>query len=405
MERELIKCQECKRSLVKFLSTYFLNIQTHLLPQQTLGVVGGFDSPIIGTAWFVTGNQKAQPNPQFTSNTEETDTRLWLHICRTRYSRIFIMSPDTHMYNIGLPLDSKQRKEIVVQISRVSSRELKLLKLRSLLSALQNDPDLAHIEPAILPQVSQALYVSTWCDYVSFFSQMGKLHFYGTSIGTLRSITGRSNVHTPGTLADTGIEGGEYIRGFLAFMRLVGTKNIHLPLTHPHLTLTCFNSSLRTQLYCNNIRPGSKTCDSALGIESHSRTSPFHRTRLSYCTGQGLAESYICGVRQIRTQCLQPITNYGWDVSDSKLTMVWDTPENTQAIQNRVSLLLKGCKCVTGCTTRRCSCKKNERAAGCQCRNCSNTGIQMTSENTSELAEIAVEEEISTSKDVTETNC
>ena len=50
---------------------------------------------------------------------------------------------------------------------------------------------------------------------------------------------------------------------------------------------------------------------------------------------------------------LKPITDYGWTLSDNKLAFLWDTPENMETIRQRVHLLLKGCRCVTGCTTRR----------------------------------------------------
>ena len=65
---------------------------------------------------------------------------------------------------------------------------------------------------------------------------------------------------------------------------------------------------------------------------------------------------------------LQPITEYGWTISDNKLTVVWDTPRNMQAIRDRVNLLLKGCKCVTCCTTKRCGCKRKNThcSEGCQ---------------------------------------
>ena len=49
---------------------------------------------------------------------------------------------------------------------------------------------------------------------------------------------------------------------------------------------------------------------------------------------------------------------------------------NLQAVRERVSLLLRGCKCATGCSTGRCGCKKSNRqcSEGCQCKNCSNVG-------------------------------
>ena len=65
---------------------------------------------------------------------------------------------------------------------------------------------------------------------------------------------------------------------------------------------------------------------------------------------------------------LHSITNYGWTLNDDKLSFVWDTPANLEAICGRVNLLLRGCKCVIGCSTGRCGCKRKgkEYAEGCQ---------------------------------------
>ena len=96
----LLHCRECKRSLVKFLSEYFLNnIHTYLQDNHILYVAGGFDGPLTDTAWYVQGNSRRQPDPAYTCNAEETDTRIWLHLKQTTYRRILLLSPDTD----GLP--------------------------------------------------------------------------------------------------------------------------------------------------------------------------------------------------------------------------------------------------------------------------------------------------------------
>ena len=76
-----------------------------------------------------------------------------------------------------------------------------------------------------------------------------------------------------------------------------------------------------------------------------------------------------------------------------------DTPENLQTVRDRVHVLLKGCKYVTGCETKRCSCK--ERAVhcseGCQCINCRNVPVHVSRNediHMSELDEVALEEHI-----------
>ena len=59
-----------------------------------------------------------------------------------------------------------------------------------------------------------------------------------------------------------------------------------------------------------------------------------------------------------KTMVLKPITENGWTIENTKLGAVWDTEENMQLVQERVNLLLRGCKCVTGCKNRVCGCKR-----------------------------------------------
>ena len=53
---------------------------------------------------------------------------------------------------------------------------------------------------------------------------------------------------------------------------------------------------------------------------------------------------------------------------------MWDVPENIQKVKERVEYVLSGCKCKTGCGTRRCKCRKSGRSCGpgCQCHGCVN---------------------------------
>ena len=34
------------------------------------------------------------------------------------------------------------------------------------------------------------------------------------------------------------------------------------------------------------------------------------------------------------TMTLEPITHHGWNITDEKLTVVWDTPQNIQAVRD-----------------------------------------------------------------------
>jgi len=74
------------------------------------------------------------------------------------------LSLDTDVYNSGLPLQCTTDKKIIVQVSAVSSRQTKFLNLTELVRAVRCDPDLAGIDPSILPQILQTLYVVSGCD-------------------------------------------------------------------------------------------------------------------------------------------------------------------------------------------------------------------------------------------------
>ena len=94
---------------------------------------------------------------------------------------------------------------------------------------------------------------------------------------------------------------------------------------------------------------------------------------------------------------LKPITENDWTTENTKLCVVWDTEENMQLVRERVNLLLRGCKCVTGCKNRVCGCKrKNSNCTeGCQCINCDNE--VSPAEESDELSVIALEEEVQSS--------
>ena len=88
----------------------------------------------------------------------------------------FYHHADTDTYHIGLPLLTPT-DQVMVQISKLD-KELKLLNLQSLSDALKRDPDLAHIPESAIPQTIQTLFVATGCDFVSFFSGLGKPNFF-----------------------------------------------------------------------------------------------------------------------------------------------------------------------------------------------------------------------------------
>ena len=196
-----LNCRKCKRGLVIWIGEYLLsNVGQHLQPTQALYVAGAFSGVLTNSAWYVLGSNEAQPDPSFSCNAEKTDTRLWLHARKSSYNRILILSPDTDIYHVGLPLKWVTQKEIMIQISAINSRQLKLLNLNGLIQALCNDPDQAHIDRALLPQVQQTLYVVSGCDYISFFSEICKATFFKYYYQYASFISSGTDPLTPGIL-------------------------------------------------------------------------------------------------------------------------------------------------------------------------------------------------------------
>ena len=198
------------------------HMHSYLSSHQKFYVAGAFADHLANTCWFVEGNSSPQPDPVYSCNAEETDTMIWLHAKKTHCNKILVLSPDTEVYMIGLPLQCTQDKDIIVQISDMNSRELKLLYMKRLRAVLSNSPDLANVAEATHSKVLQTLFVVTGCDYVSFFSGLGKATFLRCFFQHAEFITGESQ-YTQGSLSDTQLDNDAHKQGFLAFLRLIGT--------------------------------------------------------------------------------------------------------------------------------------------------------------------------------------
>ena len=133
----VLHCRKCKRTLVCFLAQFMLkHINSHLSSHHKFYVAGAFAEHLANTSWFVEGSNSPQPDPVYSCNAEETDTMLWLHAKRTQCDKVLVLSPDTDVYMIGLPLQCTLDKDIIVQISDLNSRELRLLLcMRRLITA------------------------------------------------------------------------------------------------------------------------------------------------------------------------------------------------------------------------------------------------------------------------------
>ena len=212
-------------------------------------------------------------------------------------------------------------------------------------------------------------------------------------------ITGGDQPNTPGTLANNKLD-DDYKIGFLAFIRLIGV-------VYFKKHVSGFDTPSPIAHFSKFINPNLTTKQHHSVWLEDIRQNIFDRIKFENETIPSDDALYLhwqrsCWVMDMwrqadqNTVTLKPITDYGWSLIDNTLTIIWDTSENIEAVRNRVKLLLRGCKCVTGCKTGRCSCRKSNRecAEGCQCTNCLNTFVSTTKTTEQAQDEVVEEEEV-----------
>lgn len=161
---------------------------------------------------FVTRQTPPTVDEQLTSNAEESDTRIWLHVLHSGGTRKLVLSSNTDVYHIGLRVIAKTELDVIVRLSPFSSIEQRLLRLPALLTSFNDDPDLVALEERKIAHIIQTLFVTTGCDYISFFNGLEKATFMQTLFEYSEFITA-SNTSIPSTLTNE-------TNGFLSFLRL-----------------------------------------------------------------------------------------------------------------------------------------------------------------------------------------
>ena len=379
----VINCRTCKRNLVSFLSQYFLHrVKSRLRVSHRFVTAGGFEEDLRNKAFSIESGSQAQCVDALYCNAEESDTRIWLHVLHSAGTKKLILSPDTDVYHIGLPIIANTDLDIIVRLSTFNSLEHRFLDIQALIRALRNDPDLAAIEPREIAPVIQMLYISTGCDFISFFNGLGKVTFLATFFEHAEFIASNSG-NTPGSLIHTTSE------GLLSFVRLVGC-------TYYKKHKAAFRPSFPTpmSLY-NSVMSANDELHS-----THTKWLNVIRDRIwsrvqyeedmipSYdaLRRHWMRSSWVASVwYQATTNNIQypPVENFGWTLTDNCLTIDWDSDTNLSQVRDRVAFIKKGCGCRTGCLTARCKCKKaaHHCGPGCKCTGCTNVPTAASSHN------------------------
>lgn len=82
---------------------------------------------------YVTPTCAPQCDPQLTCNAEESDTRIWLHVINSSGQKKLVLSPDTDVYHIGLPIVAGLSLEVMVKLGPFTSLENRYLDMQALI--------------------------------------------------------------------------------------------------------------------------------------------------------------------------------------------------------------------------------------------------------------------------------
>ena len=134
------------KEFVAYFGGTYLTVAPELLTcEQKLVVAGCFEE---GKALSIIPSG-VQECSLLTSDAEESDTRLWLHVAHSLGTKKQLFSPDTDVYHIDLPLLNHCVYDVYVHPGPIiSSPEVRLLHLNQLQLAFAGDPDLALIPQA-----------------------------------------------------------------------------------------------------------------------------------------------------------------------------------------------------------------------------------------------------------------
>ena len=371
--REHLNCGQCKRSIIEALGYAYLR-SNYLQQDQRFIIAGCFTGDNQDHAWTMTSGAIPDTTTQFDSNAMESDMRIWRHALQSNHQRILIYSPDTDVYNIGLPL-ADITQQYIVQINPRDDAP-RYVHLHRLLSAFRHDPDLASIPKNNVGSIMLQLYATTGCDYLSYVSGVGKGTFISYFCQHADFI---SSAEFDGCLTQT--KPTDMKLGFLSFVRLIGTayfkKNLATMVSKLGFETPnqLFNSIDLTDVDEKH-QEWYRSIKRVIHVLKEEHRPPTYtalwRHWMRSCW---VKEMWMNSTSENQYEGLAPPETQGWIKSDQgEYSIDWEDQAVQQKIQKTLNFLCKGCSCKTGCKTNRCSCQKNGRNCGasCECRGCTN---------------------------------
>ena len=394
-----LKIRENKHSLCRYLSNKFIElVQNEGLQRDQLFVTsGGFHVGVPTTSTWSgkSVNEHGIAPHNLIHNHEESDTQIWLHVFNTQCANVLVYSIDRDIGIISLPLDFGAKKVTVQYRAKIGDE--KFLNINTLQSAIDNDSDLACLRDKGVnaKKCLQVLYISSGCDFVSFFAHIGKNTFFKVFFNNVRFITG-GFTDTDGNLTQTNIN-VDSESGMLSFYRLILC-------TYFHANRACLHKY-------NSVIDLYNSIDLQNAVEHHHTALDIVRT----ASWKGTYEDELlpsnsslslhwlrsCWVSTVWGNACSPrfdypnITMYGYNVSNengsSKVSIVWDTDENISRIRKNVLYLTRGCGCKKSkCKKKICKCFKAGKKCGpgCQCKDCENVICADSSSNVAIIEDV-----------------
>ena len=121
-QENILTCYQCEREVVSFLATYLANnVSKSSRTTQPFVTAGGFEGSLQDEALMVQLHSLPRTDPMLCCNAEEADTRIWLHVAHSAKTNKLVVSPDTDVYHIGLPIIAKHKMNVKVQLSRFNT--------------------------------------------------------------------------------------------------------------------------------------------------------------------------------------------------------------------------------------------------------------------------------------------